>query len=81
MVVSDARQMIVRVNSAFQALTGYTQEETLGKHASLLKSGRHDKPFYAAMWDSIGQTGHWEGEIWSRRKNGDSTRIGCRSRW
>ena len=36
-----------------------------------LQSGRHDRPFYQAMWASIEQTGHWQGEIWNRRKNGE----------
>jgi diguanylate cyclase (GGDEF)-like protein len=38
---------------------------------NLLKSGRHNEAFYAAMWESIVHTGAWQGEIWDRRKNGD----------
>lgn len=71
MVVSDARQRVLRVNPAFVALTGYSVAEAVGQPAGILKSGRHDAAFYALMWDSINQTGHWEGEIWNRQKNGE----------
>ncbi|MEY3760262.1 MAG: hypothetical protein RIR39_1753, partial [Pseudomonadota bacterium] len=34
-------------------------------------SGRQSKEFYDAMWQDLGQKGHWYGEIWNRRKNGE----------
>jgi diguanylate cyclase (GGDEF)-like protein/PAS domain S-box-containing protein len=71
MMVSDAQQVILRVNQAFVELTGYTASETVGLHSSVLKSGRHDAAFYQAMWACISETGHWEGELWNRRKNGE----------
>jgi diguanylate cyclase (GGDEF)-like protein len=37
----------------------------------MLKSGRHDTAFYAAMWKSVLSVGAWQGEIWDRRKNGE----------
>ncbi len=71
MMVSDANNAILRVNKAFTRITGYAAEEVVGKTPSLLRSGRHDENFYATMWDSIRNTGAWEGEIWNRRKNGE----------
>ena len=70
MFVTNAQNMILRVNKAFTEITGYTAEEAIGKTPSLLSSGRHDAAFYAAMWDSINRTGQWHGEIWNQRKNG-----------
>jgi len=70
-VITDARGTIVEVNDAFTRVTGYTREETLGRNPRLLKSGRQDADFYAAMWERILGTGHWEGEIWNRRKSGE----------
>jgi diguanylate cyclase (GGDEF)-like protein/PAS domain S-box-containing protein len=70
-LVTDAKQCIIRVNKAFTEITGYTTEEVLGKNPNLLQSGRHDALFYTALWDSIRNTGAWAGEIWNRRKNGD----------
>ena len=70
-VVTDARSRILSVNSAFTRLLGYTEQEMLGKTPRMFKSGRHDNAFYEAMWDSMQATGHWQGEIWNRRKNGE----------
>ncbi|MDH4189784.1 MAG: PAS domain S-box protein, partial [Betaproteobacteria bacterium] len=71
MMVTDARSVILRVNRSFTEMTGYSAEEAIGKTPRLLKSDHHDAAFYAAMWESIGNTGSWQGEIWDRRKNGD----------
>ena len=71
MVVTDARQVILRVNRAFTEITGYSAEEVVGQTPKLLSSGRHDAAFYAAMWESIRHSGTWQGEIWNRRKSGE----------
>ena len=69
-LVTDANQRIVRVNGAFTTLTGYSAEEAVGKSPSLLKSGRQDDNFYQQMWLALKKCGHWQGEIWNRRKSG-----------
>lgn len=71
MIITDESNHIVATNPAFFTLTGYSEKEVLGKKPQLLSSGRHDAAFYDAMWHQIGQAGHWEGEIWNRKKNGD----------
>jgi len=71
MMVTDADGVIIRVNSAFTKITGYTSEEAVGQTPKLLKSGVQDDDFYASMWDRINCTGVWQGEIWNRRKNGE----------
>ncbi len=70
-VITDATRGIVDVNPAFCQVTGYRREEVIGKNPSMLQSGRHDAAFYQAMWESIKATGHWRGEVWNRRKNGE----------
>ncbi|MBA3056567.1 MAG: EAL domain-containing protein [Gammaproteobacteria bacterium] len=70
-VVTDANMVILRVNRAFTTVTGYAADEAIGKTSRILKSGRHSKAFYTAMWESIGRTGSWQGEILDRRKNGE----------
>jgi diguanylate cyclase (GGDEF)-like protein/PAS domain S-box-containing protein len=62
---------IVDVNGAFTRITGFSRDEVLGRKPSLLSSGRHDADFYAAFWRSLLGKGHWYGEIWNRRKNGE----------
>ena len=71
MMVSDANNMIIRVNKAFNDITGYPDFETIGQRPSILKSDLHDVHFYVAMWESINNIGSWQGEIWNRRKNGE----------
>jgi diguanylate cyclase (GGDEF)-like protein/PAS domain S-box-containing protein len=71
LLITDANNVILRVNHAFTKSTGYLPEEVIGKTPSILKSGLHDKDFYAAMWDSINQHGVWQGELWDKRKNGE----------
>lgn len=70
-MVTDTSQHIIRVNQAFTTLTGYSAEEAVGQRPSLLKSGRQDAAFYQQMWLSLKATGHWQGDIWNRRKSGD----------
>ena len=71
MFVTDAARVILRVNHAFTAITGYTAQEAIGQTPGLLSSGRHDAAFYTAMRDSLAGTGAWQGEVWNRRKNGE----------
>ncbi|MBI5005797.1 MAG: PAS domain S-box protein [Nitrosomonadales bacterium] len=70
-VITDAQSNIVRVNRAFTAITGYSAAEVIGRNPRLMSSGRHDKEFYAAMWQQLLESGSWAGEIWDRRKNGE----------
>lgn len=70
-VVTDARSRILSVNPSFTRLLGFSEAEMLGQTPRMFKSGRHDKEFYDAMWASMHATGHWQGEIWNRRKNGE----------
>ena len=69
--ITDARANIIDVNEAFTRITGYSREEILGKNPRVLQSGRQDKAFYATMWTALKSQGHWTGEVWNRRKNGE----------
>ncbi|MES9956625.1 MAG: EAL domain-containing protein [Sedimenticola sp.] len=70
-MVTDPKLRIVSINPAFTVVTGFTQEEVVGKKPSVLSSGKHDHDFYKQMWQEIKTTGRWSGEIWNRRKNGE----------
>ncbi|MBU1643454.1 EAL domain-containing protein [bacterium] len=71
MLISDADNNIISVNPAFCRITGYTEREVIGKNPRIVISGKHDKLFYQAMWEALNTEGHWSGEIWNKRKNGE----------
>lgn len=69
--ITQADGTIIEVNDAFSRITGYSRADSVGQNPRILKSGRHGKEFYQAMWNELIHKGHWYGEIWNRRKNGD----------
>jgi diguanylate cyclase (GGDEF)-like protein/PAS domain S-box-containing protein len=71
MIVTDANEVILRVNHAFTAMTGYGADEVLGQTPRVLKSGHHDRAFYRQMWETLSRDRYWQGEIWNRRKSGE----------
>lgn len=70
-MLTNADCEIEMVNNAFCELLGYQSSEVLGKKPDILRSGRHDQEFYNAMWKTIKLTGHWKGEVWNRKQNGE----------
>lgn len=69
--ITDADNLIIRVNRAFTNITGYSTADVYGKDPSLFQSGRHDKNHYMSIWDGLKNTNTWTGEIWNCRKNGE----------
>ncbi len=70
-MITDASGRILSVNPAFTRITGYTQEEIMGKDASILNSGQQDPAFYAGLWESLTTQGLWSGRIINRKKSGE----------
>jgi diguanylate cyclase (GGDEF)-like protein/PAS domain S-box-containing protein len=69
-LITDQDGVIVSVNPAFCAITGYLAEQLIGNNPRIIKSHRHDNDFYQTMWANIVQDGCWQGEVWNRHKNG-----------
>lgn len=69
--ITDPDGVIIEVNEAFARITGYRRAEAIGQNPRLLQSGRHTPEFYAGMWRALLDVGHWSGEIWNRRRNGE----------
>ena len=71
MIVTDAQGTILRVNEAFERISGYFAEELVGRNTSIFKSlVHHDDAFYRNMWEAMSSEGRWEGGIWNCNKEG-----------
>lgn len=70
-IVTDANNLILAVNPAFTEITGYREEEVVGRNPRILSSGRHSREFFSQFWETLLATGSWHGEIWDKRKSGE----------
>lgn len=69
-LVTDANNIILGVNPAFERITGYSRTDVLGQSPAMLSSGQHPTAFYADMWATLHSQGVWHGEVLNRRKDG-----------
>lgn len=69
-MVSDRDSIILDVNRAYCEMTGYSRQELIGSSLSLVNANRHEA-LKKTVQESVFNQGYWQGEIWSRRKNGD----------
>lgn len=72
MVITNPKGVALAVNPSFVKITGYRPEEIIGHKLSKISSGKHDKEFYAELWDSLKVKGTWYGDIHNRRKDGSA---------
>lgn len=71
-MITDAQMRITKVNGGFTAITGYQPAEVIGNRPKFFKSESDAALFYEDIWQCLGENQHWEGEVWSRRKNGEA---------
>jgi PAS domain S-box-containing protein len=70
-MITDTRGIIEYVNPAFEAITGYSAAEVLGRKPSVLKSGKHDVEFYRDLWGKLASGERFRGTIINRKKSGE----------
>ncbi|MGB2626594.1 MAG: PAS domain S-box protein [Candidatus Acidiferrum sp.] len=69
-IISRRDGTIVWSNKAFEALTGYTEQESVGRNTRLLNSGRQSTSFFKNLWDTVLSGQKWRGELINKRKDG-----------
>jgi diguanylate cyclase (GGDEF)-like protein/PAS domain S-box-containing protein len=69
-MITDATPRILRVNAAFEQMTGYTEAEVRGRNPGMLRADIRPRGFYEDMWRRLEAQGRWDGELWNRRKDG-----------
>jgi diguanylate cyclase (GGDEF)-like protein/PAS domain S-box-containing protein len=70
-LITDANMHFLQVNPALLKMTGYREEELIGRTPHMFQSGRTDSSKYRDMWNTIARDGYWQGELWDRKKNGE----------
>jgi len=69
-LTTDTEGNIQYVNPAFTVISGYSREETVGRNARFLKSGKQNAEFYQQMWARLRHGDVWRGHFINKRKDG-----------
>jgi PAS domain S-box-containing protein len=70
-ILTDLQGNIEYVNPKFTQVTGYSEEEVIGKNPRLLKSEEMSPEVYEDLWHKITQGNVWQGELCNKKKNGE----------
>lgn len=68
--MTDTSGTITFANEHFSKISGYSEDELIGKNHRILKSGKHPDSFYEEMWKTISSGQIWSGQVCNRTKNG-----------
>ncbi|HIL95275.1 MAG TPA: PAS domain S-box protein, partial [Pseudomonadales bacterium] len=71
-IITDKDGNVLRVNGAFSEITGFCEEEVIGKPPRILQSQHDEAEFYQQIQADLLELGRWEGETYSKRKNGET---------
>ena len=71
LAVTNTDLIIESINPAFTEITGYKEDEVVGKTPSFLWSGPQNNDFYQNISAKPLEACQWCGEIWQRCKNGE----------
>ena len=70
-LVTDAQHRIISANPAFESVTGYSAAEVAGHTPQIYSSVNQDEGLFETVRQTVENSGHWQGEVWNRRKNGE----------
>ncbi len=68
--ISDEQGNITYSNDKFCEISGFSQNELLGKNYRILKSEEHSPEFYQDLWRTITKGDIWHGEFKNKQKDG-----------
>jgi diguanylate cyclase (GGDEF)-like protein/PAS domain S-box-containing protein len=71
-MITDDKVRIVAINKGFTEITGYSEDDLLGKSPKILQSGNQGERFYKDMWTILKKEGRWHGDLLNRRKSGEN---------
>lgn len=68
--ITDALGNILYVNPAFTRVTGFSEEELVGRNQSVLSNKTTPPAVYKSLWQKISRAEAWDGRLVNRRKDG-----------
>ncbi|EQC47214.1 PAS domain-containing sensor histidine kinase [Bacteriovorax sp. Seq25_V] len=68
--ITDRNGNILFVNDNFCKLTGYEEEDIIGRSHRIFNSGYHDNEFFKDLWSTILSGQIWSGEILNKNEDG-----------
>ncbi len=71
-MICNADDVIVSINKSFTRITGYEPEDVLGRTPETLISEEQNPKVLGEIRDDVLRTGHWKGELHSRKKDGET---------
>ena len=69
-VITDRQGVIEYVNPAFEAMSGFTRDEALGRTPQILYSGAQGQRFYETLWNTILGGRTFRATMTNRRRDG-----------
>ncbi|MCB1874820.1 MAG: EAL domain-containing protein [Chromatiales bacterium] len=73
-VIVDDQEIVVRVNPAFETITGFETSDVLGKPAGIFRAEFRERRYHEETWRSVQEVGSWQGEMWNHRRDGSRYR-------
>jgi len=70
MMIADEDINILRINNSLSEMIGYSQADLEGKRPQVLCADYHNNEFVKKVWSAVNDSGSWQGEIWTRCKDG-----------
>ncbi len=70
-LTTNADRVVIAINPAFSEITGYSEEDLVGKQSVMVQSSRYSPDFVNDVAKDLEATGKWQGEIWNTKKNGE----------
>ena len=69
--ISDNNNKITYVNKKFTEVTGYSDQEVIGKKPNILRGTFHSNEFYKNIWNKINKGEQWRGDFYNKKKNNE----------
>ncbi|MDB1124139.1 nitrogen fixation negative regulator NifL [Vibrio algarum] len=69
--ITDTMGNILMVNPCFTEITGYSEDELVGKNCSILSYKTTPENVYNNLWATISNGDHWQGQLINKKKSGD----------